>query len=148
MSSLIVKFKVCLKEGLAALNIPTEAIFLFGLQTQNTNWLRPGLLLANIPELCATEDSGFANIENVELRIRYIFPPTEVMGRSRFPIRYGGDRLYDKGVAKYLFYQARHDLLNGKIALKEDGGQLSNAMGIAILDMLRIKSQRKQNDHR
>ena len=93
--------------------------------------------------LCAKENSGFGRVENVELRIRYIFPPTEVMGRFRFPIRYGGERLYDRGVAKYLFFQTRNDLLNEAIRLEEDGGYLSHAMGIAILDMLRIKADRK-----
>ena len=56
--------------------------------------------------------------------------------------------MYDKGLSTYLFYQMRSDLLNGNIELAEEGGQFSSAMGLALLDMMRIKSQTKNNSAR
>ena len=66
--------QTCLKDGLASFNISAEAIFLFGLRTQSGHWLRPSLKLSEIPALCAKENSGFGRVENIELRIRYVFP--------------------------------------------------------------------------
>ena len=57
---------------------------------------------------------GFKEVvTSVDLRIRYIFPTSELIGRIRQPIRYGGDKLYKGALGTYLFYQIRNDILNG-----------------------------------
>jgi len=119
-------------------NILPENTILFGLRTQSGHWLRPALKLTACP------------VEHVQLRLRFRFPPYRVtaQGKLRRPVRFtvdGGERLYGGGVGEYLFYQTRDDLLRGRLEIGEEHS-FGTAMGIAVVDTLRLRAQEKNTN--
>ncbi|KAG8455184.1 hypothetical protein GDO86_001397 [Hymenochirus boettgeri] len=87
--------------------------------------------------------------EKILFRIRFYFPFWYFNGSSR-AFRYGVTRetespVLDDFVLSYLFLQWRDDFVNGWITLPITHETQEECLGMAVLDMMRMASERKQS---
>jgi hypothetical protein len=81
------------------------------------------------------------NLSKLRLRIRYLFPFSKNEKKINWPVRQGGESLYSDGLWRFAFYQTRQDYLSGIIQLDDTENQSSQALGLAVIDTVRLKKE-------